>query len=351
MRARALIPLLWAFALPVHAAEGPFRPLSFAQGLAAAREERKPLLVELTAEWCSSCKELDLKTLSRGSVQRFLRERFVAIRVDGEKGEGPELMRRYHVVGFPTLLVIDARGREIDRIFDVLGAEQFVVSLEGYLHGSGTIADLERRLTGRLGDLRLKAQLGERLAIRGERERAAILLAEVVMADHHNLLGLASSALLTLGKYLFLRGQNDPGTARRCLEALLAAFPTSKQTGEALAALAAAHARLGDWTRALSLLQEPIARAPKKGGGYNTLAWFYYREKKDLSAALTATRGGLAEDPGDDALWDSHAEFLGLAGRYAEARAAAERALALKPADPYYRYQVARFDARAKGAK
>jgi thioredoxin-like negative regulator of GroEL len=345
---RAAAVALLCLAPLAGAAAGPFRALSLEQALAAGRAERKPVLVELTAEWCSSCKELELKTLSRGRVQRFLEKRFVAIQVDGEKGEGPALRKRFHVVGYPTVLVLDANGREIDRLFDVSDPEPFVSALEGFLRGAGTTGDLERRLAARPDDLQLRFDLGTRLALRGERERAVILLADVVNADLHNARGLASRALLTMGKFLFLRGQNEPETARRLLEALVRAYPRSPEVGAAVGALARALWRLGARDGAIALLEDAIRRDPRSGSGYNRLAWFHFQETADLEQALRVAERGLSVAPRDDSLWDSYAEFLSRANRREEARAAAEKALKLKPGDPYYRYQARRFGLAAQ---
>ena len=326
---------------------GAFRPLGFEAARALAAKERKPLLVSVSAQWCSACKELEMKSLSRGRVRAFLRERFVAIQLDGERGEGPELVRRYHVVGYPTVLVLDGEGREIDRVFDALEEPLFVKMLSSFLDGTGTLAELERRLAARPQDLELRFEVGSRHAVRGNKAAAVVHLVDVVLADFAGARGLAPKALILLGKYLFLRGQNDAALARRLLEKLRSHYPASPEAKEAGMALAIAHARLGEEARALALLGEPIAREPTRGGGYNALAWFYFREKKDTGRAIATTRAGLARAPQSHGLWDSLAEFLFSAGDVPGALDAARRALALDAKDAYYQYQVARFSKAA----
>lgn len=326
-----------------------FRALSLEGALAAARAEKKPVLVSVGADWCSACKELDLKSLSRGSVKKALRERFVAIQVDGEKGEGPAVVRRYHVVGFPTVLLLDAQGREIDRVFDTPDAGAFLRLLSEFVAGKGTLADLERQLAANPDNLALRFEVGSRLAIRGDRDRALIHLADVVMKDVRNRRGLASKSLVLMGKYLLLRGQNDPARAKDVLEMLVGYFGDTPEGREGVSALAIAYSRLGDEARAMRLLRTPIERAPQRGGGYNTLAWFYFREKKDVARAIEVAKEGLARAPADHALWDTLAEFEHAAKRPAQALAAARRAAALDPKDAYYAYQLRRFTKSAGG--
>lgn len=326
---------------------GAFRALGFEAARQVAAAERKPLLVSVSAQWCSACKELEMKSLSRGAVRAFLRERFVAIQVDGERGEGPDLVKRYHVVGYPTVLVLDAQGREIDRVFDALPEPLFVKTLASYLDGTGTVAELERRLAAQPKDLALRFEVGSRYAVRGSKARAVTHLVDVVMADFDGRLGLAPKALILLGKYLFLRGQNDAALARRLLEKLRTHYAASPEAKEAGMALAIAYARLGEEVKAMSLLQQRIEREPTRGGGYNALAWFYFREKKDTGRAVATARAGLHRAPRSHGLWDSLAEFLFSSGDVTGALDAARRALGLAPKDEYYQYQVARFSKAA----
>lgn len=335
-----LVPSSWAGG-GEELADGAFRPLSFEAALAAGKAEGKPLLVSVGADWCSACKELERKSLSRGAVRELLRTRFVALRVDGEKGEGPALVKRYHVVGFPTVLVLGAEGREIDRVFEALDEGPFVEVLQGYLRGAGTLDDLLAKL--RPGDLAAAFEVGSRYAIRGERERAILMLGDVILADVKNEKGFTTRSLLTLGKYLLLRGQNDAAAARQMLEWLVGYFPDAKETQEAIPSLAIAYARLGDEPQALRIFQGQIERAPAVGDGYNSLAWYYFREKKDSSKALATATVGLTRAPRDHGLWDSAAEFAHALGRRQDAVDLSRRAAGLDPAEPYYRYQLARF--------
>ncbi len=45
---------------------------------------------------------------------------------DGEKGEGPELRRKYGVRGYPTLIFIDHEGNVVERTSGYRNASQFL---------------------------------------------------------------------------------------------------------------------------------------------------------------------------------------------------------------------------------
>lgn len=93
---------------------------SFGRGLDRAREQDKPLLVSFVANWCGYCRKMDRTTWKDPEVIRRTGD-LVAVRVDAEEGQrrdgfsGRELAQRYNVDGYPTLLVLDAEGREIAR--------------------------------------------------------------------------------------------------------------------------------------------------------------------------------------------------------------------------------------------
>jgi thiol:disulfide interchange protein len=83
--------------------------------LERAHSEGKPVLVTFYADWCVWCKRLDATTLRDADVTLLLRDRVVPVRLDVD-GDGREISGRYRVDGLPTILVLDADGRELGRI-------------------------------------------------------------------------------------------------------------------------------------------------------------------------------------------------------------------------------------------
>jgi thiol:disulfide interchange protein DsbD len=81
---------------------------------AATTAKQKPIVVDFTADWCIPCKEMDARTFSDADVAAEL-GRFTLVRADVTKDtpSGRELMKRYGVVGPPTILFLDAAGNEI----------------------------------------------------------------------------------------------------------------------------------------------------------------------------------------------------------------------------------------------
>lgn len=98
---------------------------------AAAKEQSKPLLVDVYADWCVACKELDEKTYVVPSViQRT--GNFVRLKLDFTKQDAwvEEMKKKYQITGMPTVMMFDPSGEEIARFTGFKSADDFVAVLD-----------------------------------------------------------------------------------------------------------------------------------------------------------------------------------------------------------------------------
>jgi thiol:disulfide interchange protein DsbD len=102
-----------------------------ARALAEARASGRWLLVDFMADWCVPCLLLDREVFGDPEVRARLEPDFVPLRVDvtEETMANRAQMERYGVVRLPAVLVLDAHGREVDRIEHPLDAESFLARL------------------------------------------------------------------------------------------------------------------------------------------------------------------------------------------------------------------------------
>jgi thiol-disulfide isomerase/thioredoxin len=87
-----------------------FEHSSFEEALAKAKAENKLIFMDCYTEWCGPCKYLSKNVFPLKEVGDFYNANFVNLKMDMEKGEGPALLKRYGVKGFPTLLFLDHKG-------------------------------------------------------------------------------------------------------------------------------------------------------------------------------------------------------------------------------------------------
>ena len=80
--------------------------------LAQARDESKPLMVDVFATWCKPCKMLDEDVFSRADVANASRD-FIPVKVDGDKE--PDVRDQLGVTGYPTVVFLSPDGEDIGR--------------------------------------------------------------------------------------------------------------------------------------------------------------------------------------------------------------------------------------------
>jgi thiol:disulfide interchange protein len=95
-----------------------------------ATDFKLPMVVDVGADWCGWCKKLAAESFPDPAVQA-LKDQFVWVRVDADKDQATA--EKYRITGLPTVLVVDASGKEISR-------------LEGYKPGPDLAAFLKQAL-------------------------------------------------------------------------------------------------------------------------------------------------------------------------------------------------------------
>jgi thioredoxin-related protein len=151
------------------ALEGPFQDLTFDQALAAAKKDGKIVMIDFFTTWCQPCKRLDKVTWADETVQRWLGEKTVPLKIDAEK-EG-KLAERFDVHAYPTIVFVKADGTKIDAIVGFKKPDEFLSLAKGALAGRTsavlTQENLERLkagLVGRENDPQARQEYADKLA-------------------------------------------------------------------------------------------------------------------------------------------------------------------------------------------
>jgi len=97
--------------------------LSMEEALARAEEQERPIMIDVYADWCGWCKTLDNETYVHEDVVAMA-GKFVNLKLDADAHRS--IMSEYRIAGLPTILFIDADGREIHRIVGYKPPEEFL---------------------------------------------------------------------------------------------------------------------------------------------------------------------------------------------------------------------------------
>lgn len=87
---------------------------TFQEILKQAQAEKKIVFVDAYTTWCGPCKWMSANTFPDAKVGALFNANFVNYKLDMEKGEGPDIAKKYKVNAYPTLLFIAGNGELID---------------------------------------------------------------------------------------------------------------------------------------------------------------------------------------------------------------------------------------------
>jgi thiol:disulfide interchange protein DsbD len=103
------------------------------QFLTQAKEQKKLVLLDFYADWCISCKEMEVNTFANSEVNQEL-QKFVLLQADVTKNspENQELLKRFGLFGPPGILIFDLNSEELkdQRVIGYMPPQRFAERLK-----------------------------------------------------------------------------------------------------------------------------------------------------------------------------------------------------------------------------
>jgi len=85
--------------------------ITLAEALQRAQLENKPIIAELSATWCGTCRTMDRTVFNNPQVKVFLTQKAIYARIDEKDLEAEQFAATYNAQGYPTIVLLDSRGR------------------------------------------------------------------------------------------------------------------------------------------------------------------------------------------------------------------------------------------------
>jgi len=92
-----------------------FETGTWADVLATAKEQNKPIIVDAFTDWCGPCKWMSANVFPSEEAGEFYNENFISYKLDMEKGEGVDFAKKYEVRSYPSYLFFNSDGELIHR--------------------------------------------------------------------------------------------------------------------------------------------------------------------------------------------------------------------------------------------
>ena len=106
------------------------------QFLSQAKEQKKLVLLDFYADWCISCKEMEVNTFANSEVNQEL-QKFILVQADVTKNspENQALLKRFGLFGPPGILIFDLNSEELrdQRVIGYMPPQRFVERLKKVL--------------------------------------------------------------------------------------------------------------------------------------------------------------------------------------------------------------------------
>lgn len=177
-----------------------------------------------------------------------------------------DLTRSYGVTGFPTFVLLDEQGKEIDRTYGYHTAEELTTRLRAIQNREGLFWDLIQ--TGRnTTDRRLMLQLAEGYRVRGLIPEAEGWYRRAIDSGPKGD-SLTTEASLYLGYMYFL--VKDWKRLQPVYAQFMSDYPTHPYAADIMMMLANCHYQLREFDNASALYRQFIERYPNAEGYVKT---------------------------------------------------------------------------------
>ncbi len=294
---------------------------------AARAEPARYSIVDVYTPWCGPCARLDREVL-KGAEFSKRRDSFRFLKVNGDEAIGEVWQDRYHVVGYPTVLILDGEGKELTRIFGFATEAEFWKQVDAALGGGHVEQQMLRLRRGELSSAELVPVL-EAMIVRGEPEYPAFRMRfdASLNDDGKKRLDLA------FARYELLRHRKDYQGALAVFQVHLRlahasgdASMVKRLRGPHLRALVG----LGRDSAAMTELEAWIREQPDAAGA---VTWFCGKQNFAPKWAEGIARAALKKKPKDAGMLDNLALLLARQGRIEEAIDVIGQARRLQPDD------------------
>lgn len=187
--------LVVATAIPVMAdddmaatAQKPKAPhyMSLEEAQAAAKADGRNVIIDFYTDWCTWCHRFDTVNMVDQKTIDFFTNEMALAEVNAEVDT--VLAKKFGIIGYPTFVLLDANGEEIDRVPGYLETDEYIQTMRDYKKGIGTLAALVD--SAKTDNSRsLAYEIAEKYKYKGSSDDAELWYKQVIAVNAKDSLG------------------------------------------------------------------------------------------------------------------------------------------------------------------
>jgi len=182
----------------------------------------------------------------------------VNVKVNAEKDT--LTAQKYGIAGYPTIVLANSDGTEIDRIYGYLEPPDFIKAIQDYQVGKNTLADYLQRAE-KEPTMNLYYTIADKYVGRRKFTEAETFYNKILQGDPENKQGYADSALFSIGD-MKNRAKDFNGSIAAFKE-YMAKYPKAAGVADAELYIASCYNKLGSPDEAVKLYRQFLVNHPQ----------------------------------------------------------------------------------------
>jgi len=254
----------------------------YEKAIERAQRENKFLIADMFTDWCELCKELDQKTFADPHLIQKMANAYVWLKLNTEtEDDGIRLQKEFAILTYPTVLVLDSHGDEVDRVDRFLTATQFRTKVDSFIDNPDSLANLRKAAQAQPNSLSVRYALAEKLLERNNYAKAGREFEKVIELDPENREGKTDLSHYNLA--LCLASQEKFVEAIIQLDTLETRFANSTAVADAKVLRGQIYRCCNRLDEAQAVLREYMQKYPTQG---------HIQEVENLLATMEAESQG-----------------------------------------------------------